>query len=94
MLKDAKETSRAIDLMFESCENIRNKDGCAECPLRSACLNDPEVHFMDIFESSYPNLWDEFYTYADNVEYPKEELDAQHADFARKLDIEERMLDE
>ena len=94
MLKDARETSRVIDLMFEACEDIRDKDGCSECPLRSACLNDPEICFMDIFESSYPNIWDDFYNYADNLEYPKADLDAQNADFLRKLEIEERMLDD
>lgn len=94
MLKDARETSRCIDLMFEACENIRDKDGCAECPLRNMCLNDPAVCFMDIFEDSYPNLWDEFYNYADTVEFPKSELDAQNADFMRKLAIEERMIDD
>lgn len=89
MLKDANETSRCIDLMFEACENIRDHSGCAECPLRNTCLNDPDVSFMDLFETSYPNLWDEYYTYADNVTFPKEDLDAQYADFKRKLDIEE-----
>lgn len=94
MLKDARETGRVIDLMFVACENIRDHNGCAECPIRLICLDDPEVCFMDIFDTSHDAMWDEFYNYADTVEYPKEELDAQYADFARKLDIEERMLDE
>ena len=94
MLKDARETSRVIDLMFEACENIRDHDGCAECPIRSVCLNDPEITFMDIFDSSYAAMWDEYYNYADTVTFPKSELDAQFADFMRKYEAEERMLDE
>ena len=94
MLKDARETGRVIDLMFVACENIRDHDGCAECPIKHICLEDPEVSFMDILDSSHDALWDDFYNYADNIEYPKSELDAQYADFARKLDAEERMLDE
>ena len=94
MLKDAREISRSIDLMFEGCENIRDHDRCDECPLRNLCLQDPEVTFMDIFESSYDALWDEYITYADNVTFREEDLDAQNADFLRKLDIEERMIDE
>lgn len=94
MLKDARETSRCIDLMFEACENVRDHEGCAECPLRNLCLDDPEVCFMDIFESSYPSLWDEFYTYADGVEYSQEQLRVQYADFKRDMDRDERILDD
>lgn len=94
MLKDAREASRVIDLMFESCENIRDHSGCAECPIRNICLDDPEVSFMDIFEVSHAAMWDEYFNYADNVEFPKEDLDAQWADFLRKFEEEERMLDE
>lgn len=94
MLKDAREISRAIDLMFEACENIRDHSGCAGCPATYTCLNDPEVCFMDLVDNSNAALWDEFLTYADNVTFPREDLDAQYADFARKLDIEERMIDE
>lgn len=94
MLKDAREIGRAIDLLFESCENIRDHDRCDECPIRHICLEDPEVSFVDIFESSHDTLWDEFLNYADNVTFRRADLDAQNADFLRKLDIEERMLDE
>ena len=94
MLKDAKEISRGIDTLFEACENVRDHDGCAECPITFMCLNDPEVCFMDIVDSSSAATWDEFYNYADNVTFSEEDLDAQYADFKRKLDIEERMLDE
>ena len=94
MLKDAREISRSIDLMFESCENIRDHDRCEECPSSHSCLEDPEVTFIDIFESSHDALWDEFLNYADNVTFKKADLDAQNADFLRKLAIEERMLDE
>lgn len=94
MTKDARETSSMIDLMFEACENIRDHGGCAECPITSLCLNDPEVCFMDIFEYSHAAMWDEFYNYADNVTFSKEDLDAQNADFLRKYEVEERMIDD
>ena len=94
MLKDAREISRSIDLMFESCENIRDYDRCEECPISHICLEDPEVTFIDIFESSHDALWDEFLNYADTVTFKKSDWDAQSADFLRKLATEERMLDE
>ena len=93
MTKDAREISRSIDLIFEACENIRDHDRCDECPLRNLCLQDPEVTFMDIFESSYDALWDEYINYADNVTFREADLDAQNADFLRKLAMEERMMD-
>ena len=94
MLKDAREICRSIDLMFEACENVRDHDRCEECPISYICLQDPEVSFMDIFDSSHDALWDEYINFADNVTFKKADLDAQNADFLRKLDIEERMIDE
>ena len=93
MLKDAREVSKAIDILFEACENIRDHDRCDECPINDICLQDPEVSFMDLFEFSHAALWDEYINYADNVTFRKEDLDAQDADFRRKLDIEERGME-
>ena len=93
MLKDARETSRCIDLMFESCENIRDHEGCAECPLRNMCLEDPEISFMDIFENASPNLWDEFYNYADNVEFSEEMRRVQWEEFRREMARDDALLD-
>lgn len=93
MLKDARETSRCIDLMFESCENIRDHEGCDECPLRNMCLEDPEISFMDIFENSYPSLWDEYYTYADNVEFSEEQRRVQYEEFRREMARDDALLD-
>lgn len=93
MLKDARETSRCIDLMFESCENIRDHEGCADCPLRNMCLDDPEVSFMDIFENSYPSLWDEYYNYADHVEFSETERRVQWDEFRREMARDDALLD-
>ena len=93
MLKDAREISRSIDIMFEACENIRDHDRCDECPINDICLQDPDVGFMDLFEFSHDALWDEYINYADNVTFRKEDLDAQDADFRRKLDVEERGME-
>lgn len=94
MLKDAREISKAFDLIFEACGNIKDHSACEECPLHSLCLEDPEVSVIDLGDLVSASSWDEFLNYADNVTFPKEDLDAQYADFKRKLDIEERMLDE
>lgn len=95
MTKCAREISRAFDLIFEACENIKECGGCADCPLSgSLCLDDPEVSVLDLGDLMSASSWDEFLDYADNVTFSDEDLDAQYADFARKLEIEERMLDD
>ena len=94
MTKDAREIERAFSLIFEACENIKDHEACEECPLRNLCLDDPEVSVLDLGDLVSASSWDEFINYADNVEFSQEDLDAQYADFKRKLDIEERMLDE
>lgn len=94
MTKDAREIAKAFDLIFEACNDIKDHDACEECPLRNLCLDDPEVSVLDLGDLVSASSWDEFINYADNVEFSQEDLDAQYADFKRKLDIEERMLDE
>ena len=90
MTKDAREISRAFDLIFEACNNIKDHDACEECVLRSLCLDDPEVSVLDLGDLVSASSWDEFLNYADNVTFSKEDLDAQYADWKRKLDAEER----
>ena len=94
MLKDAREICRAFEVVFEACENIKDHDACEDCTLSHLCLEDPEVSVLDLGDLMTANLWDEFLNYADNVTFSKPDLDAQNADFRRKLGIEERMLDE
>lgn len=94
MTKDAREIARAFDLIFEACNNIKDHDACEECTLRHLCLEDPEVSVLDLGDLISASTWDEFINYADNVTFSKEDLDAQYADFMRKYEIEERMLDE
>lgn len=90
MLKDAREISKAFDLIFEACNNIKDHDACGECVLKGLCLDDPEVSILDLGDLVSASSWDEFLNYADNVTFSKEDLDAQYADFKRKLDAEER----
>ncbi len=90
MLKDAREISKAFDLIFEACNNIKDHDACEECILRNLCLDDPEVSILDLGDLVSASSWEEFLNYADNVTFSKEDLDAQYADFKRKLDAEER----
>ena len=94
MLRGAKEISNAIDLIYEVCEEIYDKDGCSGCPINHICINAPETSIVDVVEANRPSLWDDFLSYADEVEYIKSDLDGRYADFKRKLDLEERMLDE
>lgn len=93
MLKDAREISRGIDTLFEACENVRDHDGCAECPITFMCLNDPEVCFMDLVDGSTASIWDEFLNYADNVEYSEEQRRVQYAESRREMARDDALLD-
>lgn len=93
MTKDAREIGNALDLIATACEEIKDHDRCEDCPLSHVCLEDTSESFIDIADLISPLSWDEFLNYADNVTFKDEDLEAQHADFRRKYDIEERMMD-
>ena len=94
MLKDAREISRAFDLIFEACNNIKDHDACENCPLNCLCLDDPEVSVLDLGDLVSASSWDDFLEYADNVTFSEDDMIAQYADAKRKADIEERMIDD
>ena len=94
MLKDAREISKAFDLIFEACNNIKDHSACEDCPLKNLCLDDPEVSVLDLGDLVSASSWDEFLNYADNVEFSEEEYKAQYADFLRDMRRDEELLDE
>lgn len=94
MTKDAREISRAFDLIFEACNNIKDHGACGECTLRYICLEDADTTVLDLADLISASTWDEFLNYADNVTFSKEDMDAQYADFMRKYEAEERMIDD
>ena len=92
MTKDAREIARAFDLVNTACAEIKDHDRCEDCPLHYICLEEDAV--IDIADLVSANTWDEFLDFADNVEFTEADLEAQHADFLRKFEEEERMIDE
>jgi hypothetical protein len=92
MTRDAREIAKAFDLIGTACQEIKDHDRCEDCPLRHLCI-DEEVcaEFIDLVSAS---TWDEFIDFANNVEFTDADLDAQNADFLRKFELEERMIDE
>ena len=92
MVRDTKEIARAFDLIGTACAEIKDHDGCGECPLKYLCIE--EVAAIELTDLVNARTWGEFLTYADKVEFQDEDLDAQYADFMRKYEQEERMIDE
>lgn len=93
MLKDAREISKAFDLIFEACNNIKDHEVCEECPLRNLCLEDPEVSVLDLGELVSASSWDEFLRYADNAEYSEEQRRVQYEEFLRDMAKDDALLD-
>lgn len=92
MTKDAKEIAKAFDLITTACAEVKDRNRCEDCPLKYMCIEEvAAVEFADFVSTG---TWDEFLAYADNVEFRNEDLDAQHADFMRKYEQEERMIDD
>ena len=92
MTKDAKEIAKAFDLIGTACNEIKEHDCCEGCPLHHLCLEEESaIEFADLVNAS---LWDEFLDYADNAEFSKADRDAQYADFMRKYEEEERLIDD
>lgn len=93
MTRDARELQKAFDLLYEACLNIQDHGGCENCPISHLCLNNPSQSVMEIAELMSASSWDEFLEYADNVTFSEEDVRAQYADLARKIDIEEREIE-
>lgn len=93
MFKDAKEISRAFSLIFEACNNIKDREACDGCPLSFLCLDDPEVSVLDLGDLMSASSWDEFLQYADNVEFSEEQRRVQYDEFRREMARDDALLD-
>ena len=93
MLKDAREISKAFDLIFEACNNVKDHEACEDCPLRHLCLDDPEVSVLDLGDLVSASSWDEFLNYADNVEFSEEQRRVQYEEFRREMARDDALLD-
>ena len=92
MTKDAKNIAQAFDLINTACAEIEEHDRCEDCPFRYMCLAEENViEFADLVSAS---TWDEFLEFADHVEFTDADLEAQHADFLRKYEEEERLIND
>lgn len=101
MTKDIKRIQEAMNLLVVACDNIIEGSACEKCPLYSdKCLDDMAV--KDFAEEMTTKSLEEFLGFADDVQEYLEELEinseenqrALHADFQRKYEAEERMIDE
>ena len=90
---DGKTTEEAFETLFYACENIRDYKLCHECPLCNDCLEDPEHSVNDFTEVSAAR-WDEFFEVSEHAQPTEEDRRAEYADMMRKIDIEERMIDD
>ena len=94
MNKDIKMIVGALDLLHSACENINGLGGCDRCPLKRNCLEETDV--LTLSEDVTASQFENFLGFSDDVEDYKDEQDweASYADQARKMEIEERMIDE
>lgn len=94
MTKDARMILSALDLLHAACENIGGLGGCDRCPLKTNCLEMTSA--LTLAEDVTANQFEEFLGYSDDVENYKDEQDwkESYADQARKIALEERMIDD
>ena len=89
----AADISKAFNTLMVSCEAIKERDRCDECPMRYVCLDDTEESVISIADLISASSWEEFLTFADNATFRDEDLKSQYEDFRRKLYIEEREIE-
>lgn len=88
-----KNIENTFETLFYACQDIRDCGVCYECPLKNFCLEDPEMSCNDFAEIS-ASTWDEFLNYAEHAEATDEIRRSEYADMMRKIEIEERMIDD
>ena len=94
MSKDIKMILGALDLLHAACENINGLGGCDRCPIRLNCIEMTEA--LTLAEDVTAKQFEEFLGLSDDMDNYMDEQDwkASYADQARKMEIEERMIDE
>lgn len=93
LAEEAKAIYEAFEILLNACENIKEYDQCGECPMRYMCIEETDESLATIAELKSPSSWQEFLEYSENAEFSKADRDAQYADFMRKYELEERMID-
>lgn len=100
MTNDVRMIMGALDLMHSACEKIHEYGDCAKCPIRAYCFEDTSP--LDIAENVTAGQFEEFLGLADDVQEwledqeinSEENQKALYADWQRKYEAEERMIDE
>ena len=96
MNKDIKMILDALNLLHTACQNIDGLGGCDKCPIKPNCLEGTDV--MTVAEEVTAGQFEKFLGFSDDVEdymsMTEQDWEASYADQARKMDIEERMIDE
>ena len=91
--EEAKLIIEAFELLSEACENIQGYEQCDECPLQSTCLEDAGEPPRELFERGESKML-EFLEYSEKAELSEVNKKAAYADFMRKYEKEEKMIDE
>jgi hypothetical protein len=94
MRREAREISKAFDLLFEACTNIQDCGGCDVCPVKHMCLDDGETSVVEIAQHASPMTWNELIGLSDDIFRLEDDIAADYADRQRKFEIEEAMIGE
>lgn len=91
---DAQWILNALDLAADTCQTIQENGGCDRCPLYTTCLD--ENNFLDVAYAFNVDHWRDFLGFADDINgyISNEDAEALYWDDRRKMEIEERMIDE
>ena len=92
--KDVQMIFGALDLLHASCERISGLGGCDRCPIKPNCLEITDA--LTLAEDVTVRQFDQFLSLSSDMDNYMDEQDwiASEADQARKMEIEERMIDE
>ena len=91
--EEAKQIVEAFEMLSEACENIKAYEQCDGCPLQSVCLEDTSEPPRELLEMGKYAIV-EFLEYSEKADFSEADKRAAYADFLRKYEKEERMLDE
>lgn len=91
--EEAKAVYEAFELLANACYNIKDFDQCENCPMKYMCLEETEESVIAMADLKSQSAWEEFLEYSDKAEMKKADRDAAHADFMRKYEAEERMIE-
>lgn len=92
--EEAKLIAEAFEILSYACYNIKDYDACEDCPRRHMCLEDTESSIIENADLVGASAWEEFLDYSYNAHASDEVRKAEYADMMRKMDIEERMIDD